>query len=303
MSLQMKIVNSIMRVTIKPILTHIPFKPALIFIPRKAVQLMTKVAPKVRAEINEDHLGRKLEAEWINKHIKSNNVILYLHGGGYLAGSPGTHRNITSRLSKEANCPVLALEYGLAPEHKYPQALLDALDTYVWLLTQGYKPSNIAIAGDSAGGNLTLALTAKIIDIGLQAPAAIACISPWCDLAASCVSIRLKASADPMLPANRIKEAGALYAGDMSLHSSELSLMNRQSFKGFPPTIFHSGTEEILQDEMRKTFAKIKKDSINECVMKEWNGCCHVFQLFAGLVPEATQSIKEMGSFIKNNFE
>jgi acetyl esterase/lipase len=304
MSLAMRAINGVLRKTVKPILMYTPFHEQTLFIPRDAINFMAHWAIPIRANISKCKIADNIKAEWVNLYTKhkSSNVILYLHGGGYLACSSATHRNITSRLSTYSDCPVLVPNYSLAPEHVYPKALTEAFDCYVYLLKMGYYPENISVAGDSAGGNLTLALIDMLIDEGVPVPASIACISPWCDLSSSMPSIQSNRHIDPMLPYNRIREAALLYAGDMELSSPKLSPIFKDNFEGYPPVIFHTGEYEILRDEMRATFHKIALTSKNETVYKEWKGAPHVFQLFAGVVPESTTSLMEMSQFIAKHF-
>ena len=249
--------------------------------------------------------NRNIHGEWITHSVddvNTRNVVLYLHGGGYILCSPATHRNITGHISKYANCPVLALDYRMAPEHRYPTALEEAFITYKMLLDSGYNAENISIAGDSAGGNLTLSLVGKILEENLPVPSSIVCLSPWCDLSSSRPSIYRNRHKDPMLPFKRVSEAARLYSGAMNLCSAKLSPVNKNSFAGYPPTLFHCGQLEILEDEMKETYRKIKKTSTNGCEYVEWRGCPHVFQLFAGLVPEAKSSLEQMGNFMLKHF-
>lgn len=296
-----------MRLTVKPIVKYTPFHKKTLFIPREAINFMAHWAPRISCSYTPSVIDSKhdIHGEWISyasDEINTKNVILYLHGGGYIVCSPATHRNITGHLSKYAKCPVLSLDYRMAPEHRYPVALEEAFITYKMLLNSGYKAENISIAGDSAGGNLTLSLVGKILEENLPVPSSIVCISPWCDLSSSRPSIYRNRNKDPMLPFNRIAEAARIYSGPMNLCSPKLSPVNRQTFLGYPPTLFHCGELEILEDEMKETYKKIKKTSVNGCEYVEWKGCSHVFQLFAGLVPEAKCSLEQMGKFMLKHF-
>ena len=124
-----------------------------------------------------------LEAEWIvPPEAASDRVILYLHGGGYVMGSITTHRATIARIARASKARALALEYRLAPEHQFPAAVEDSVAAYKWLIAQGYKPNKIVIAGDSAGGGLTLAALLSIRDQKLPMAAAGVAISPWADL-------------------------------------------------------------------------------------------------------------------------
>lgn len=301
MSLRMKIVNTFLRYTIKPILKYAPFNKDVIWVTRSAVNAMTHVGIRPDAKITQVRVSNTLLGEWVETKPRvdksKTRVCLYLHGGGYIACSPSSHRTITSYIARRANCSVLAIDYRKAPEDRYPCALQDARMTYKYLLLCGYKAENIVIAGDSAGGNLTLVLTRDIIDAGLPRPAAIVAISPWCDLSgASAITSNLD-KIDPMLPAERISEAGSIYAGNGIGLKDPLLSPRWQSFKGFPPTMFAYGELEILRDEIEQTFTKLQDESESESKIVRTQGCPHVFQLFVGVVPESKQSLKEICQF------
>ena len=125
-------------------------------------------------------------------------AILYFHGGGFRLGSVSSHRELIARISEASGCRVLAINYRLAPEHRFPAPLEDALAAYGWMLDQGLKPENIAFAGDSAGGNLVLAAMLGLRERGLPLPAAGVLMSPWTDLAATGASYVSRADADPI---------------------------------------------------------------------------------------------------------
>ncbi|MGH7030566.1 MAG: alpha/beta hydrolase fold domain-containing protein, partial [Stellaceae bacterium] len=126
--------------------------------------------------------------------------ILYLHGGGFVIGSPSLYRHLTWRLSAASQARLLAIDYRLAPEHPFPAALDDALAAYRWLLAQGADPRRIAVIGDSAGGGLVFSLLLRCRDERrLPLPAAAVALSPWTDLALSGASLRVNARADPFI--------------------------------------------------------------------------------------------------------
>src|SRR5260370_37738694 len=138
-----------------------------------------------------------VNAEWIAAPgATADRVILYLHGGGYVIGSINTHRAMVSRIARASNARALSLDYRLAPEHPFPAALEDTIAAYRWLLAQGYKPGKIVVAGDSAGGGLTLAALLGIRDARLPMPAGAVPISPWADLQGTGESVRTRAARD-----------------------------------------------------------------------------------------------------------
>jgi epsilon-lactone hydrolase len=141
-------------------------------------------------------------------------VVLYLHGGGYVMGSNRTHRELASRIAQEAAARVLVLDYRLAPEHPFPAAVEDATAAYRWLREQGIAAASIAIAGDSAGGGLTLAALLALRDAGDVLPACAVCLSPWVDLEGTGASAQPGGADDPMIQISGLRDTGKLYAGD-----------------------------------------------------------------------------------------
>jgi acetyl esterase/lipase len=139
--------------------------------------------------------------------------VLYLHGGGYVIGSINTHRALAARLSRASRARVLVIDYRLAPEHPHPAAVEDSVAAYRWMLAQGLKPQRIAVAGDSAGGGLTVATLVAIRDAKLPLPAAGVCLSPWVDLEGIGASMTTKADADPIVQKPGLLQLAAAYLG------------------------------------------------------------------------------------------
>ena len=143
----------------------------------------------------------------------SGRAILYLHGGGYVIGSPATHRELARRLSVAADADVLSIDYRLAPENPFPAAVEDAVSAYRWLVGQGCDPGDIAIAGDSAGGGLTVATLVSLRDQGLPLPACGVCLSPWVDMEGIGDSMTSRASLDPMVQREGLVAMAETYLG------------------------------------------------------------------------------------------
>ena len=168
-----------------------------------------RIDPGIRLEPAE---ARGLKAEWSTSPAADpSRVILFLHGGGYISGSIESHRPLATEIGRAAGARTLALAYRLAPEHPFPAAVEDVVAAYRFLLGQGFAPSHIAIAGDSAGGGLTLALMIVARERGLTQPACGWCISPWVDLEASGHSITTKAAIDPFIQKDYLTELAAAY--------------------------------------------------------------------------------------------
>jgi acetyl esterase/lipase len=154
-------------------------------------------------------------AEWLRPPAAvAGRVVLYLHGGGYVIGSPRSHRHLAAAIASAGAANALLLDYRLAPEHPFPAAVDDAVAAYGWLLDQGTAPGHIVIAGDSAGGGLTVATLLALRDASVPLPAGGVCISPWVDLTCSAESYRTKAAVDPIVASGPIEEMARAYLGD-----------------------------------------------------------------------------------------
>lgn len=224
-------------------------------------------------------------------------VVLHLHGGAYLMGSPATHRGLAVALARTARAPVLLPRYRLAPESTYPAAVEDALAAYRWLLDTGIPPERVAISGDSAGGGLALALLLSLADAGLPRPAAYVGLSPWTDLAATGLSLHERDARDPWLTADLVEPAARAYAGDAPLTDPGISPLYGD-LSVLPPTLVHVGSEEILFDDAARLVVRAREAGV-DASMGRFDGMWHVFQAFP--LPEARQSLREIGAFVRRH--
>lgn len=236
-------------------------------------------------------------AEWIAAPNADRAVVLYLHGGGYVIGSVNSHRELCAQISRAAAARVLLLDYRLAPEHAFPAALDDALTAYRFLLDEGIAPSEIAIAGDSAGGGLTLALLMALRDAGMALPACAVTLSAWTDLAATGESLKTRADEDPFVSGAMIEAmAGTYLAGADSRHPHCSPLYG--SFKGLPPLLMQVGTAETLLDDTLRVAEKARAEGVDVTV-ETYEDLFHVFQQLGGDLPERLQAIERIGAFIR----
>ncbi|MFO7797316.1 MAG: alpha/beta hydrolase [Promethearchaeati archaeon] len=242
-----------------------------------------------------------VEGEWIiAPDVIENKVLLYLHGGAFVAGSIDTHRDLISRISRAAEIKVLAINYRLAPEHPFPAGLNDCFDTYKWLMSEkGYKPNNIIIGGDSAGGTLTLSVLIKLRDLKIPLPAAAFCLSPATDMTGSGESYTTKAEVDPFLT----PELGQLvldnYLGDVDPKNPLVSPLFGD-LHGLPPIYIQVGTSEILLDDSKRIAQKLKEANV-EVELDIWKDMVHVFAAFAQFAQEPKEAIEKIASFIKKH--
>lgn len=234
-------------------------------------------------------------AEWIESPHPGPGVILYLHGGAYALGSVNVHRELVARLAVAARLRALAINYRLAPEHPYPAALEDTLAAYQWLLDQGVPPSQIVLAGDSAGGGLALAALVALREAGQALPAAAVCLSPWVDLALRGDSIHRNASRDPILDPHSLAKYAGYYAGDLDPASPFISPLYAD-LQGLPPLLIHASANEILFDDAARLVERARLAGV-EATLETWEGLFHVFQIIPFL-PETRRSIAQVAEFV-----
>jgi acetyl esterase/lipase len=225
--------------------------------------------------------------------------MLYLHGGGYVIGSLTTHRGLAGRLSQAAKARVLLIDYRLAPEHPFPAAVEDATAAYRWLLAHGCTPARLAIAGDSAGGGLTVATLVALRDAGQPLPAAGVCLSPWTDLEGLGESVTSKASADPIVQKEMLLRLASCYLGDADPRTP-LAAPLYADLRGLPPLLVQVGTAEILLDDALRLAERAKAAGV-AVTLEAWDDMIHVWQLFAPLLPEGQQAIARIGEFVQQH--
>ncbi|KAB8189895.1 alpha/beta hydrolase fold domain-containing protein [Nonomuraea phyllanthi] len=237
------------------------------------------------------------EGEWVRGRagVDERKVVLYFHGGGYFSCSPRTHRSITWRLSAAAKRPVLALDYRQGPVHKLSDSLADALDAYDCLLGREYAPENIILAGDSAGGHLTLATLLALRDRELPLPAAAICLSPWADLTDG--PRTANRWQDPMLPAGRVRWLARRWTDGLDPRDPLVSPV-LGDFTGLPPLMIVTGSTEVLRDEARKVAERARQAGV-QVRYEEWNRMPHVFPILADVLPEARLAFRHIGNFLR----
>ena len=239
-------------------------------------------------------------AEWVEApDAASDRVLLYLHGGGYTSGSPATHRDLAGRLSRAAGVRVLNVDYRLAPEHPHPAAVEDATAAYRWLLDRGLDPAGTAVAGDSAGGGLTLATLVALRDEGAPLPAAAVGISPWVDLEGVGASMDTKADADPMVQREGLLEMARAYLGPHPPRTP-LAAPLHADLRGLPPLLLHVGTAETLLDDAVR-FAERAREAGVDVTLETWDDMIHVWHIFAPMLPEGQQAIERVGEFLRKH--
>ena len=233
---------------------------------------------------------------WLNhKTHCSSRVILYLHGGGYLIGSTRTHIELASRIARACKAQVVMAEYRLAPEYPYPAALEDAFAVYKHLLKERISAKKIVIAGDSAGGGLSLALLQHIRDHKLDVPAGAVCLSPWLDLSCSMSSLAKTLHRDPLITPERIRYFARHYAGASDRTQPRLSPLFAE-LKGLPPILIQVGGDEVLLPECELFQARAESEGI-QVELQVWPEMFHVWQFAFRWLPEARRAVSRIGYF------
>ena len=267
---------------------------------RAAMEALSfRVADDIRVE---DVTAGGRPAEWIAApDVDADHGILYLHGGGYVMGSPNTHRCLAGAISRAARASVLVPDYRLAPEHPYPAAVDDAVAAWECLIDErGVAPGAAAIAGDSAGGGLTAAALLAIRDRGLPLPAAAVCISPWSDLRCANASYETRAAADPMVHPEDIGMMASHYLGDAD-PATPYASPNVADLAGLPPLLVHVGSDEVLLDDAVGLDARARECGV-DCTLEIWDDMIHVWHAFHPLLPEGRDGIRRVAGFVRSHW-
>ncbi|WP_353473132.1 alpha/beta hydrolase [Salipiger sp. H15] len=243
------------------------------------------------------HLRRPGGLHWISAGpCLPRRVILYLHGGGYVSGSPRSHQGVMGRLSCLSGVEVCAPEYPLAQEAPFPAALDAAAAAWERLRGLGYAPAQVVLAGDSAGGGLALSLLSGLCARG-QAPAGAVVFSPWTDLAMTGESLRRNARADPFLPVGRIEELVAIVAGETARTDPRLSPLYAE-FPGCPPVRLCWSETEILADDGARMAARLRAQGARVEV-ETHPSAPHAWPVFDGWIPEARATLRRAAGFVQ----
>jgi epsilon-lactone hydrolase len=230
------------------------------------------------------------------RQIRPDRHILYIHGGAYVLGSPRSHIAMCARLAKRAAATTTVIDYRLAPEHVYPAAIDDCVAAYRAIIAD-VDPALVTIAGDSAGGGATLATVGALKAAGDPLPGAVYVLSPWTDLTGSGESLVTRAPFDPMFDASGLPEAAMTYAGDIPLDHPGVSPLFADP-TGYPPTLIQTGMDEILLSDSLRLAERYEAAGV-DVRLDLRDGLWHVYQAFAGYMPEATDALVRAAVFIR----
>jgi monoterpene epsilon-lactone hydrolase len=236
------------------------------------------------------------DAEWLMpKKVMENRVLLYLHGGGYVIGSPHTHRALAGKIAKGIFSNCLLIDYRKAPENPYPAALDDSFTAYRYLLEQGYEPEHIIIAGDSAGGGLAIALQYELREFQMPLPACTVLLSPYLDLTGTGESRENNSKNDRFLDVFEMRRWAEMYADGHDLADPLISPLFGD-VAGLPPMLIQASESEVLYDDSVRFVQRLSESGV-QVVFQTWQGLIHWWHMFGGM-PEAKEAIDEVVGFI-----
>ena len=302
-SWQSHVVHLLVRARMRPH-AHEPIDPAWVRLnmgrPRGARRLMARATGAQLRMLAPEGLwpgGEQLTSPTVSP---SSPVLLYLHGGGFIACSPETHRPLVCSLARRLNATAFVPAYRLAPEHRYPAALDDALRAYRYLLeSRGVSPSQLVVIGDSAGGGLALSLLLAVREQHLPMPAALVTFSPWADLSASGASLDENTDSCAMFAGDTIRRAAEFYLGDHDPFDPLLSPVYAD-LHDFPPMLVHASCDEVLRDDAVRVVERARDAGV-PVTFRLWRHVPHVWQVFAAVLPEAKESLADVVTFVRTN--
>jgi acetyl esterase/lipase len=240
-----------------------------------------------------------IPVEWVEAPgADPQRVVIYLHGGGYVMGSVPSYRALAGRISRAAAARVLLVDYRLAPEHRFPAAVDDAVVACRWLARREGGLARVVIAGDSAGGGLSLATMLALREAGHALPAAAVCISPSTDLAKTGESIHARAHLDPLVSVPSTFAHARRYLGDDGDPTHPLASPLYASLQGFPPLLVMVGTHEILHDDSTRLAEKARAAGV-DVTLEIAQDMVHIWPFFAAILPEGQQAIERIGEFVR----
>jgi monoterpene epsilon-lactone hydrolase len=278
-----------------------PGEPALVDFTRRRFRTPDWLVRLHSLGVKIERVESPVKGEWVlpRDGTKSERVVYYLHGGGYISGSAKSCRPITATLVRRSRRRVFGLDYRLAPEHRFPAGLDDAVTGYRWLLSSGIDPQSIAVVGDSAGGGMTLALALRIRDAGEPLPASLVCLSPWTDMTSESESLTANSERDSMFVGEDIERYASVYLGDQSRRDALASPLFA-NLSGLPPLLIQVGREEVLLNDARHLHAKVLAAG-GSSELHIYEDVPHGWHYGAPFVPETKQALNEVAAFLESH--
>ncbi|MCV7361199.1 alpha/beta hydrolase [Mycolicibacterium neworleansense] len=287
--------------TIKPTLaigSQVPHLPWPFGLVNFAARLLRPAPGTIKATIALPHCTAQLvRADGVLPADGKRSVILYLHGGAFLACGANTHSGIVTALSGYADSPVLVVDYRMVPKHSVGTALDDCYDAYQWLRLTGYQPDQIVLAGDSAGGYLSLALAERLLDED-EVPAALVTMSPLFEIDNESRANHPNMHSDAMFPAKAFDALVELIEAAAKRKGEHVYEPLDHVEPGLPRTLIHASGSEVLLSDARKAAHMLAAAGV-PVELRIWPGQMHVFQLASPLVSEAKRSLRQIGEYIR----
>ncbi|MFC4606192.1 alpha/beta hydrolase [Rhodococcus kronopolitis] len=300
---QSRLLAQSLRMTVRPVLATWARASALPWPFGLLDAVSARLHPPIEGTRSHTVLLDNCRAQWVRAEgISDDRVVLYLHGGGFLACGIGTHQRLASRISAAAEAPVLMADYRMLPDHSIDDAVADGVDAYRWLLGRGYRADQIVIAGDSAGGYLSFMVPLALREQGLPGPAGIVALSPLTDMDPTRKVAHRNAGRDPMLPRQALDELARI-SNRTDARSGSTRTQPRvcpidADLHGLPPVLIQVGSHELLLPDSELIADRLAEAGV-PCELQVWRHQVHVFQVASDLVPEAQRAIDEIGYFIK----
>jgi monoterpene epsilon-lactone hydrolase len=242
---------------------------------------------------------RLIRGEWLDSATSNRGVLLYIHGGGFVCCSAATHRPITGALSRYTANRVFAVDYRLAPEHRYPAALDDVMKAYEWLIRECVDPKSLAVIGDSAGGGLTLSLLLRARDEGLPLPACGVCLSPWVDLVGEGASLQTNNGRCAMFRPTNVPAFAGAYLGNRSPREPYASPVFGD-LAALPSLLVQVGSTELLFSDAERIDEKVRATG-GVCELQVFQDMFHGWHMLDGVVPEAGLALRDVARFVKSH--
>ncbi len=293
MSLRLRALNIFLRAVVKPQLRRSDDPAAA----RRDFALGARLFLASDGGMSRERRGTAPVVEFFRpERAAARGVILYFHGGGYLVGSPATHRGMIARLARDTGMTVAVPDYRLAPEHPFPAAWDDADAVWAALMADGRASRDIVLGGDSAGGGLALSLLARLCEAGTP-PAGLFGFSPWTDLTGSQPALRDNAARDPVLPPDRFGMLVDLVLAGHPADDPRASPLFA-AYPGCPPVLLQASESEILRDDSKTLAARLIAQG-SDVTVQTWPDTPHAWQVMAGRIPEADAALRMAAAFIR----
>ncbi len=295
MSLRLQITGALMRPVVRAVMRRMDEPSRARRHLERSARYMFRAPPSALYSETRYTAGRAL---WVSSGpVRENRLLFYIHGGGYLAGSPDTHKKMVARLCRLTGMRAFLPGYRLAPEHTVPAALEDIRQAWTHLMGMGYASDQIVIGGDSAGGGLAMALLSELC-LKDEAPAGVFVWSPFLDQTFSGASVVENGKRDHFFPSDRVHDLAEMVLGETAADDPRASPLFAD-FPDCPPVLIQTSHTEILRDDAIRMEAKLREGGA-EVRLEMWEDAPHVWQIFDGWFPEAREAIGNTARWISS---